>query len=309
MKFLVTGGAGFIGSHVCERLAREGHEVVALDDLSSGKRENISQIQGVTLRVGSIIQPGVFDDIGEYDGIVHLAAIASVERCRVDWFGTHQVNLGGTVHLFAAIAKSGKAIPVVYASSAATYGDNPNIPLKENELAAPLSAYGQDKLSCEHAAAMAKAMYDTGSLGFRFFNVYGPRQDPASPYSGVVSIFQDRIGRKVPVTIFGDGGQTRDFIYVGDVVEALVRGLNHLKTYPGTQEVLNVCTGVQTSVRTLADTLGQLYHHHPEIAHQPAREGDIRLSCGDASKLYQILGHIQHTPLLEGLGYLVNMHD
>lgn len=301
MHYLVTGGCGFIGSHVCETLIASGHQVTVLDDLSSGNEENLAHIKGVSLIRDSITTPGIFKDIARYDGVFHLAAIASVERCRQEWYATHQVNLGGTVQLFSAISQSGKNVPVVYASSAAVYGDNPEIPLAETARPAPLSPYGMDKFTCEKTGRIGNVSYGLGSVGLRFFNVYGARQDPKSPYSGVVSIFLDKIKPGLPVTIYGDGKQTRDFVYVGDVVEALMRSMALLHQKPATCEVLNVCTGKETSVLALATLLGGLYHKPPEIRNEPGRSGDIRHSCGNPERLRQVLGFVPSTELQEGL--------
>lgn len=305
MKFLVTGGCGFIGSHLFERLVADGHQVAILDDFSSGKRENVAHIEGLDIREGSITSAEAFRDIGSFDGVFHLAAIASVERCRQEWYYTHQVNHSGTLNLFAAIGLTGEKTPVVYASSAAVYGDNPLIPLAEYAITEPLSAYGLDKLSCEKTAHMAMLCHGIPSVGLRFFNVYGPRQDPSSPYSGVVSIFQRKIADREPITIYGDGGQTRDFVYVGDIIQSMVKSMECLKSDAKLSDVFNVCTGKQVSVLLLAETLGEIYGYKPEIRYAEGRQGDIRHSCGNPQKLYDVMGFIPSIPLQEGLKQLV----
>lgn len=305
MKFLVTGGCGFIGSHLCEWLAAGGHHVTILDDFSSGKHENVAHIKGLEIREGSITNAEAFRDIGSFEGVFHLAAIASVERCRQEWYYTHQVNHSGTLNLFAAIGLAGKKIPVVYASSAAVYGDNPLIPLAEYAITEPLSSYGLDKLSCEKTARIAMICHGIPSVGLRFFNVYGPRQDPSSPYSGVVSIFQRKIADKKPIIIYGDGEQTRDFVYVDDIIQSMVKSMECMGVDAGFSEVFNVCTGKQVSVKLLAETLGNIYGYKPEISYAEGRQGDIRHSCGNPQKLYDATGFIPSIPLQEGLKNLV----
>ncbi|HYZ25110.1 MAG TPA: NAD-dependent epimerase/dehydratase family protein, partial [Rhodopila sp.] len=182
--YLVTGGAGFIGSHLCDALGARGDVVRVLDDLSTGKRENLRP--EVELIVGDIADPlTAADAVAGIDGCFHLAAIASVEKGVTDWLGTHHANLTGTISIFDAIRRTGRGIPVVYASSAAVYGDAATVPIAETEPCRPLSAYGADKYGSELHARVASHVHGIPTVGLRFFNVYGPRQDPASPYSGV----------------------------------------------------------------------------------------------------------------------------
>ncbi len=244
--YLVTGGCGFIGSHLADSLLADGHAVRILDDLSTGKRAN--KPEAATLIEADVADPrAVVRAMEGVDGCFHLAAIASVERANRDWLGTHRVNLSGTITILEAAR--GGPIPVVYASSAAIYGDNPALPLAETAAPRPLSAYGADKLGCELHARVAGRVHGIPTTGLRFFNVYGPRQDPLSPYSGVISIFCERLRGGRGVTIFGDGGQTRDFVFVADVVRALRAALRRVSTEAG---VFNVCTGRASSVRDLA---------------------------------------------------------
>jgi UDP-glucose 4-epimerase len=297
--YLVTGGCGFIGSHLVDSLLTDGHAVRVLDDLSTGKRENLDARAKLT--IGTITdRAAVAAAMDGVDGCFHLAAIASVERGNLAWVDTHLVNLTGTIALFdAARAKTGgAAIPVVYASSAAIYGDNPNMPLSETAVATPLSAYGADKYGCELHARVAAVVHGVPSVGLRFFNVYGPRQDPKSPYSGVISIFCDKIFAGQPVSVFGDGGQVRDFIYVGDVVRALRAAMSQ-RQQP--QSVFNVCTGARTTVRELAETIYRLRQATPNIVFAPPRSGDIRVSCGDPTRAQKELGFKSITSLADGL--------
>src|SRR6266853_4579692 len=237
---LVTGGAGFIGSHLVDAFLDQGHPVRVLDDRSSGNRENLPQqvefIYGDVTNSATVEQ--AFDDV---DACFHLAAIASVARSSREWLRTHQVNLTGTINIFdqARRLRSRREIPVVYASTAAVYGDCGSVPIGEDTSAAPLSAYGADKRGCELHARVAGAVHDIPTVGLRFFNLYGPRQDARSPYSGVITLFADRLRHGEPVEIFGDGEQVRDFTYVGDAVAALDRALSAAST---SAPVFNICT-------------------------------------------------------------------
>jgi UDP-glucose 4-epimerase len=274
--WLVTGGAGFIGSHLCETLAAQGDRVRVLDDLSTGKRENLPS--GVELIEGHVAEVDTVERAIEgVAGCFHLAAIASVHRGVTDWLGTHRANLTGAITLFDAVRRLPVSIPVVYASSAAVYGDAATIPITEDTERRPLSAYGADKYACELHARVATEVHGIPTVGLRFFNVYGPRQDPQSPYSGVISIFCDRIRRGLPIDIFGDGSQTRDFIYVGDVVAALLAAM---RLRPDTSQAFNVCTGTATSVLELARTIADAAGTRLDVRYRPARPGEIRHSTG-----------------------------
>jgi UDP-glucose 4-epimerase len=236
------------------------------------------------------------------DGCFHLAAIASVEKGVTDWLGTHHTNITGTISVFDAIRRLGSKIPVVYASSAAVYGDVAAIPTSESEPCVPLSAYGADKYSCELHARVASHIHGIPTVGLRFFNVYGPRQDPKSPYSGVISIFCERIIAGLPIAIFGDGRQTRDFVYVADVVRALLAAM---AVRPPGSPVLNVCSGVSTSVEALAQVIAQLAGKDLEVQTQPPRTGEIRHSLGVSSLANSVLGIERWVPLHAGLSNVV----
>ncbi len=306
--FLVTGGAGFIGSHLVAALLADGHRVRVVDDLSTGRRENLPD--GVTFIEGSITDPALMRSaaIG-IAGCFHLAAIASVERGIEAWLATHQVNLGGLITLFEAIRALPAPVPVVYASSAAVYGDAATLPITEQTATRPLSAYGADKLGCEQHALVASHVHGIPTLGLRFFNVYGPRQDPRSPYSGVISIFCDRLRAGQPIAVFGDGGQTRDFVYVADVVAALGAAMAGLRGAPAAvspASVFNVCTGRATSVRDLAETIAGLCGRRADMRLAPARKGEIRHSVGAPEALRAALGLGEPVPLRQGLAATLN---
>ncbi|MEA2755953.1 MAG: UDP-glucose 4-epimerase, partial [Aliidongia sp.] len=250
--YLVTGGCGFIGSHLVDSLLGDGHDVVVLDDLSSGRRENLDP--RALLVVGDVADRAVTADaMAGVDGCFHLAAIASVARSNEDWLGTHRTNLTGAITLFDA-ARKPVPVPVVYASSAAVYGAADDFYLSEDSPTRPLTAYGADKLGCELHARVASHVHGIATTGLRLFNVYGPRQDPHSPYSGVISIFAERLAAGRPVTIHGDGLQTRDFIYVADVVGHLRAAMD--RTRAGAA-IYNVCTRHATSVLEIARILAR----------------------------------------------------
>ncbi len=294
-RFLVTGGAGFIGSHLVDALLAGGHEVDVLDDLSSGKRGNLDP--AARLIVGTICdEDTVAEATAAVDGVFHLAAIASVPQCNERWAASHAVNAGGTVTVFEACRKAD--IPVVYASSAAVYGDPAVQPVDETIPPAPLTAYGADKLANEQHAALGGQIHGLRSAGLRFFNVYGPRQDPKSPYSGVISIFADRLSRGKALTVFGDGLQSRDFIYVGDVVRHLTAAMDKADT---AAPVMNVCTGRRCTIIDLAKTMAGTLGLEAVIEHGPARTGDIRHSVGLPDKAAGILGLHAEKTLAEGL--------
>lgn len=296
----MTGGCGFIGSHLVERLIAEGHRVTVLDDLSTGKRRNIPG--SVPLIEGDITTPGIYDAlVAEADGCFHLAAIASVERSQKEWLRTHQVNLGGFVSLLDALVRLKRNIPVVVASSAAVYGQSKDTPLKESADCIPCSAYGADKLACELHAKVAIHNHNLPVIALRFFNVYGPRQDPHSPYSGVISIFAERMRKNLPVTVFGDGEQVRDFIYVGDVLTGLTSSMRRLHKNVRAGGVFNLATGCPTSVNALAAAIREATRSQSQVTHGPAREGDIRISIGDTNLSKEALGFTASTPLAEGL--------
>ena len=294
-RYLVTGGAGFIGSHLVESLLAEGHVARVLDDLSTGRRENLPP--AVELILGDVADPATTSAaMAGMDGCFHLAAIASVARAAEDWPGTHRVNLGGTVAVLDAARA--RRVPVVFASSAAVYGDCADRPLTEAAPTHPLSAYGADKLGSELHAAVATGVFGVPTVGLRFFNVFGPRQDPASPYSGVISVFAGRLRAGAPLVLHGDGEQTRDFVFVADVVAALLAAM---AWRGGTAAVFNVCSGRATSIRELAATLAAIAGVPPRLTEGSPRPGDIRHSLGSPEASRAALGLGPPIPLAEGL--------
>jgi UDP-glucose 4-epimerase len=304
--YLVTGGCGFIGAHLVRALARQGHRVRVLDDLSSGRAEALPP--GVELTVGDVRdRSAVRAALEGAAGCFHLAAVASVERSRLEWLESHRVNLGGTVTVLeAARDASPHPVPVVHASSAAVYGEVGELPLKEEGPVAPTSAYGADKLSGELHAAIGRHLFGLPALGLRFFNVYGPGQQADSPYSGVITRFADQIARGEAVTLFGTGRQTRDLVYVHDVVRALLAAMERL---PGASGVVNVCSGREVSVLEVAQHLAVLAGKPLRVTREPPRPGDILRSVGCPARLTAVLGVVAATPLREGLERTLGWHD
>jgi UDP-glucose 4-epimerase len=303
--FLVTGGAGFLGSHLVDALLKQRHLVRVLDDLSTGHRQNLPrQIQFLH---GDITDPTTIEQAFEgIDACFHLAAIASVVRSNREWLRTHQVNLTGTLNILnqARRLRHRREIPIVYASTAAIYGDCRTVPIGEDTPVAPLSAYGADKSACELHARVAGAVHEIPTVGLRFFNLYGPRQDAQSPYSGVIALFADRLRLGEPVEIFGDGEQVRDFTYVGDAVGALDRALTAAST---SAPVFNICTGKGTSVRALAETMAGLYQTDITAYYSPARSGEVRISVGDPRRAAEQLGFRAETAIADGLAITLDL--
>ena len=306
---MVTGGAGFIGSHLVDGLLASGHAVRVLDDLSSGHRSNLDP--RAELRIGDAADPAaVAAAMSGVDGIFHLAAIASVARANEDWPGTHRANQSATITVLDAARANGRP-PVVYASSAAIYGDTGAAAAHEAMAPSPTTAYGCDKFGSELHARIGSRIHGVPTLGLRFFNVYGPRQDPSSPYSGVISIFARRLAEGASITLHGDGGQTRDFVHVRDVVAHLRAAMTRLggDQLEGGQlgnpalwgAACNVCTGRAVSVRELALLLGGT---PARITHGPARPGDIRHSLGDPARAVAALGVRATMRLEDGLATL-----
>jgi len=298
-RFLVTGGAGFIGSHLCDSLIASNDEVVVLDNLSSGKLENLPN--DVEFILGDVSDASVIRRaIRGADGVFHLAAVASVEKCNLAWRAAHRTNLYGTVTLFEAACDQNpdSPIPVVYASSAAVYGSNSNERTQEDVPIRPLSAYGADKFSAELHARAGGLIHGLPTAGMRFFNVYGPRQDPYSPYSGVISIFLDRVLSGQALTIYGDGKQSRDFVFVSDVIEFMRRAMAQAAV---DAPVFNVCTGSQTSILDLANAASQVCGAAADLEFMAARSGDIRHSGGDPSYASHHLDFLAQVKLPAGL--------
>lgn len=305
MLAVVTGGAGFIGSHTVDYLLAAGHRVVVLDDFRTGKRANLAHHAGSDRLevIACDVSHGIFAALapvtarhGAVERIVHLAAQVSVVHSVQNPLVDMQVNYGGTLHVLEYARATGVK-KVVFASSAAVYGDVTAMPVGEDTPTQPVSPYGIDKLASEFALDYYAAVHGVPTTALRFFNVYGPRQDPSSPYSGVISIFADRARAGRTLTIFGDGGQTRDFVYVGDVVRAIAAGLGD----GNARLVANVGTGGEITVLELARSIVELCGGKSQIEHAPPRAGEILKSRARVDRLRDALGVVAQTQLRDGL--------
>lgn len=297
-KALVTGGAGFIGSHLVDALVALHVDVVVLDDLSTGKRENLSQVSDrVTFVEGSVAdQETVARVMTGIDVVFHQAAVASVPKSLEDPLGTHAVNVTGTLNVFEEARKAGVK-RVVYASSCAIFGDDPELPKQETSPAAPKSPYALHKLTGEKYARLYGELFGLSTVGLRYFNVFGPRQDPSSPYSGVISIFSTRIAEEKPITIFGDGKTTRDFIYVADVVRA------NILAAEAENPSLAYCvgTGIETTLLEVVSVLEDAIGKKALVEHGKERVGDIKRSVSDSTRAKKELMFHAETDFTEGI--------
>lgn len=301
-RALVTGGAGFIGSHIVDRLLHDGVQVIVLDDFSSGKRENLPSNTGLTVVEGSVQDyASVFPLCENVDWVFHEAAVASVPKTIDDPLGTQKVNYQGTLNVLNA-AKENGVKKFVFAASAAAYGDLPGIPKEEQMAVKPLSPYAIDKLASEYAASVYHSLYGLETVCLRYFNVYGPRQDPSSPYSGVISVFVDRISGQAQPTIFGDGEQFRDFVFVEDVVEANMKAVT---TSGIGGQIFNIATGKKVTLNELLALVCEIYDVEFKPKYAAVRQGDIRKSLANIDKAKTLLHWEPAMPLREGLKALI----
>lgn len=298
---LVVGGAGFIGSHTVEALLACGCQVRVLDDLSTGSTENLPlDDPNLEVIVGDIVNRDIVRDaMRGMSFCIHLAAQVSAARSVEDPFGSAMYNILGFVNVLEA-AREMSVQRLVYASSAAVYGDCAELPLSEDVALKPVNPYGLEKLVDEEYADLYARLHGTHTLGLRYFNVYGPRQLPNSPYSGVISKFVEHLRTKKAPVIYGDGRQTRDFVAVKDVALANIAAL--ASDYCG---VCNVATGTRVDLWHLMQTLNNLMGSNIEADRAPARAGDIKHSCGDDRRLRQKLGIVASTRLDVGLQNLI----
>jgi len=299
MRYIVTGGAGFIGSNLAERLARDGHEVVIVDDLSSGRRENIEHLADhprVAFFEGSVTDLDLLVDASAgADGIFHQAAIASVPRSVANPLETNEVNVTGTLNILWAAKECG--VPaVVAASTSAIYGDDPVFPKRETMEPKPLSPYAVSKLAGEYYGKVFADLYGIRTVFLRYFNVFGPRQDPNSEYAAVIPKFITRLLGDKPPIIYGDGGQTRDFIFVADVVRANIRAMEG-----DASGVFNIAGGSRINLNQLASTLAEITGIHHRPIYEPPRPGDVRDSLADISRAHDAFGFSPRCTLNEGL--------
>jgi len=299
--YLITGGAGFIGSNLVERLVEDGQAVRVLDDLSSGKKENVAPFHGrIEFVRGDVRDADLVRDAMEgVDVVFHLAAIASPVRSILEPIETNAVNIGGTLNVLIA-AKEAGVRRIVFASSASVYGDDPMLPKTEKMLPAPRSPYAVSKVAGEHYCQAFYRMYGLETVCLRYFNVFGPRQDPASAYAAVVPAFITSALRGVPSTIYGNGEQSRDFVFVDNVVGANVLA-GEASGVGG--EVYNIAGGKATTINALAKHVADVAC--PKEALIPTREasrpGDLLHSCADISKAEVQLGYKCEVDLVEGI--------
>jgi UDP-glucose 4-epimerase len=296
-RVLVTGGAGFIGSHVAERLLNEGARVRVLDNFSTGGPANLPFASAFGDRL-DVIEGDIRDlalverAAGGASVIFHQAAMRSVPRSITDPLGANDNNVTGTLNVLEAARRAG--VPrVVYASSSSVYGDRPDLPKREDQPPAPISPYAVSKAAGEQYAAVWSRLYGVVTVGLRYFNVFGPRQDPASEYAAVIPRFILWGLAGTPLEIHGDGTQTRDFTYIDNVVEA---NLAAARAPDVTSEVLNVGCGARTSLLAIVDQLERLLGRRLERRHTPPRAGDVRHTLADVSRGKRLIGY---TPLVD----------
>lgn len=306
MKILITGGAGFIGSHTAQKYFQEGNEVFVLDNLSTGKKENIPFIKDENFIEADISDFYTVDKIvkeNNFDAVIHLAAIVNVVDTVNDPVVSNKINIDSTLNLLESLKlHSPKLKKFVFASSAAVYGNNLKLPNKVGENVNPLSPYALQKYAGEQYTKIYKELYNLPTVSLRFFNVYGPRQDPNSPYSGVLSIMRDKYITKTPFTFYGDGQQTRDFVFVQDIVQAIDLVINTDST---NGKIFNVGTGKSTSLRQIFKLYSNLYGIQIKSYIAEERKGDIKHSFADISDLVK-LGYEPKFDVKLGLEYYYN---
>lgn len=307
MKICITGGAGFIGSHIAEECIKKGYEVIVVDNFSTGKKENLSFIKNYPNARLKIIKADVADykavakAVKGCDAVFHEAAVASVQKSIENPPLTFESNAKGTLNVLEASRTNGVR-KVIFACSAAIFGDHPEIPKREDSPVLPKSPYGADKYISEVYLRLYYELYNLTTVSLRYFNVFGPRQDPSSPYSGVISIFTSRIAQGKDITVFGDGKQYRDFIFVKDVVQANMLALEKIQSG---FHYYNVGYGKATDLNTLIAILQKIYTKDITVNYADARAGDIKESVTDPSKIIRELGFAPGYTVEEGLKILV----
>ena len=301
MRVLVTGGAGFIGANLCRRLAADGHEVVALDDLSTGNPENLDGTAAAVVE-GSVLDADLVDRlVGDAERVVHLAARPSVPRSLADPVATHEANATGTLRVLEA--GRAHAVPLVVASSSSVYGDTEVSPKHEGLPVAPRSPYAASKLAAEGYALAHQAAFGVPVLVLRFFNVYGPLQAPDHDYAAVVPRFVAAGLADRPLEVHGDGHQSRDFTFVGTVVEVLARAVTEATTAPGP---VNLAFGTRTDLLGLIGRLEVVLGRSLEVDHAAPRAGDVRHSTADGTRLQALFPGVEPVDLDTGLAATVS---
>lgn len=304
MRVLITGGAGFIGSNLARHALDAGHDVVVLDDLSTGHRDNIPR--EATFVYGSILEPTrLMSAIEGVEAVVHLAALGSVPRSIADPVATHDVNATGTLRVLEASRATGVR-HVVVSSSSSVYGMNPALPKREREWVRPLSPYGVSKLAAEQYTLAFQTSYGLDTLALRFFNVYGPGQRAGHAYAAVIPTFIDQLLRGRPLMINGDGSTTRDFTYVGTVCRLLLDAVERRVKHP---EPVNLAFGTRTPLLTLIDELELVTGRVADRRHRAPRDGDVPHSQADNASLLALFDDVDPVPLREGLAETVAWFD
>jgi nucleoside-diphosphate-sugar epimerase len=299
MRYLVTGGAGFIGSNIVDELIRRGHDVAVLDDLSTGKQSNLAGVSGkIDLHVGSITDLAALGPAcRKADYVIHLAARTSVPKSVKDPIETNRVNIDGTLNVLVA-ARDAQVRRVVYAASSSAYGETPTLPKVETMPPQPISPYGITKYVGELYAQVFGRVYGLENASVRYFNVFGPRQDPTSQYSGVLSRFMLAVLRDEPLTVYGDGEQSRDFTYIENVVDETLRAC---EAEGASGKVFNGGTGARITLNEVIERLEKVTGRKIQAHYDPPRAGDIRDSQADISLAREILGYEPRVDFEEGL--------
>jgi nucleoside-diphosphate-sugar epimerase len=296
--YLVTGGAGFIGSHLSEELIRRGHGVRVADSLITGKRSNLDHVKGVEFLEGDLADLDVARRaVDGVQYVLHQAAIPSVPRSVKDPITTNRANVDATLNVLVAARDAGVK-RLVFAGSSSAYGNTPTLPKREDMPNSPLSPYALQKVIGEQYLQMFTQLYGLETVSIRYFNVFGPRQDPTSPYSGVISVFATAVIENRAPTIFGDGEQTRDFTYVANVVDGVLRAC---EAPEASGEVINVATGGRISLNQLYRTMRDLVGGTAEPVYADVRSGDVKDSQADISKAQRLLGYQPSVSFEEGL--------
>ena len=287
-NILITGGAGFIGSSLANKLI-PNNKVMVIDDLSMGSFSNLDNSINLTKIEGSVTDKSLLENIlgeNDFDYIFHLAAVASVADSVARPYETHQVNFDSTMTILEILRRNKKSLKrLIVSPSASVYGDEPTLPKQEESVIRPLTPYAVDKFASEKMAMVYNNLYKIPVSATRFFNVYGPNQNPSSPYSGFISILVDRLKRRAPLTIFGDGEQARDFVYIDDVLQALILIATSDKSLG---EVYNVGTGTKTTLNDLILLAQRNLNKKLDVEYVEPREGDIKLSISSIQKLKKI---------------------
>src|SRR5688572_15104578 len=297
-QFLVTGGAGFIGSHLAEELVRRGERVRVVDSLITGKRQNLAHLPEVEFLEGDLADPAVAREaVRGVEYVLHQAAIPSVPRSVEDPVTSNRANIDASLNLLVAARDAGVK-RVVYAGSSSAYGNSASLPKVETMPTAPLSPYALQKLVAEQYCQMFTTLYGLETVTIRYFNVFGPRQDPSSPYSGVISLFISALCEGRQPTIYGDGEQTRDFTYVANVVDGVLRAC---EAKEANGHVINVATGGRVSLNQLFQTIRNLLGADIDAVYQAPRAGDVRDSQADITKARRMLGYEPRARFTDGL--------